>query len=356
MGISIGDYHFILVGPDYHPDKLIPQTGKSSQTGMASTAEFEWMDEISHILHRPAAIGLGDLELETKAEYVYDQATDTIRRTNVVMSPCLNQCLREALTNTNDCYGRSRLRGIEPGPFLFDITPQWIRLKNGGAPMPVAKHHIFTELYTPTVMFSKLRAGTNLNDKVERKTAGANGIGVKLLVIFSKAFHLTVVDATRGLRLTQSFWNNLSQIGEPVIEPSTEPSSVEIQFELDFPRFGLAGFSPELIGLYMRNALEVAVIQNTQVIMNGVMHPQKSLTEYVRYYFPTENIVSHVDPENSVVLCYVDTPGRGLAMSYANGCYTPDKGVHVKVAMEEFVKVMGLHIANKRKKPVADTR
>ena len=80
-------------------------------------------------------------------------------------------------------------------------------IRNNGKTVPVRKHPIKDALtgkkiYTPEMVFFRMRAGQNFDDDEERYEGGRNGIGIKLASIFSTHAELSCCDGKKVLNAT----------------------------------------------------------------------------------------------------------------------------------------------------------
>lgn len=64
----------------------------------------------------------------------------------------------------------------------------------------------------PELVFGHLRTSSNYDDDNERLNVGRNGIGVKIVNIFSTKFTVETVDAVNGKKYKQKFTDNMSKI------------------------------------------------------------------------------------------------------------------------------------------------
>lgn len=316
---------------------------------LVQTEEFVQLSERDHVLLRPH-VHLGDIVPITRLTWIF--LNGTFEQREVTGSPGLFNTFREPLTNVADNIQKSREQGFDPGHFEVDIDAQWIRVKNFGRPIPVAMHS--SGWWTPDFIFSNLRTSSNYDDSLDKKVAGQNGYGAKLTNIFSQEFRIRCVDAQRGKSFEQAYYDNLSRKSESVIEDTDEPTSIEVTYKLDHSRFGLGdGYSEEIIGYFSRLALEMAVVSQVPLVLNGVEYPVLSPAQYCEMIFPKAKTFSHASGEYIIQL--IDTPNETFITSHVNGIHTSEGGVHVDNAYKAILETLKLN-PEKTDKPATKSK
>lgn len=335
---------------------LLKMTGK-----MAGTDDLRnYLDmngkEIEHILMRPH-VQLGNLELENKYQYCYpfdvDGGTEgaaKIELKPVLVSDGLEQTSREVLYNAADAVERSRLAGI-PGALEVTLTPSRITVKNYGLGIKVEQSA--SGEWWPEILFAKLRSSSNLDDSKTRTVSGVNGLGIKLANIFSKEFTVRCVDIERGLYFEQTFYNNLSQRTPPVVTPLTGDKppcdSVEVSYVLDFPRFGLTEYSREYLQMLARYCLEISMLKEAPLCINGKAFPPISMETYGKLFYTKSSRQCYTFKSEDIQFCLIDASGEEdksspsappVCMSFVNSNYTPRGGAHVNTILTKVLKTL----------------
>jgi len=308
---------------------------------------YKRLNEIDWNLQRPN-VNLDDLDLVARTEWVYDYGNNTITQRDVVGSPGLYHTIREILGNAADAISNARKNDVDPGHLELAMDETTITVKSYGMGIGIyrddnSKDGDNTGKWWPELLFFHLRTSSNYDDKVEKVKIGQNGIGSKIVTIFSKSVSIRIVDESRGLCYEQCVMNNMRSIGEPVITECTdEPSSVQYSYELDFARFGIEHYSQDHLELFARYALETAVDSDVDLYLNGVHIPQMRLDEFVKLFFPNDNpsMLYHNDPEHRIKYCLVDTPSKAITMGYVYGIHTLNGGAHVKGVTEKVLQCL----------------
>jgi DNA topoisomerase-2 len=226
---------------------------------------------------------------------------------NAIDNPSL-ECKKIKITRNDDC----------------------ITVWNDGDFIPI--EHVSEEnpMYKHTFIFGTLLTSSNYDDTVDRSGSGRNGLGVKIVSIFSKKFVVEGVDPENGLKFVQTWTDNMGTVGEPKVTKSKRKVGyTSVSWIPDFERFGMEGYDADIITLFTRYAIDCAL--NTRVTVNiwGTNVKITSLTAYARYYTgdTTEIISFHTDDCDVVVTS--NNSDEFKHISFVNGINTSDGGVHV---------------------------
>lgn len=198
------------------------------------------ISDVQHVYLRPG-VYVGDMEPVSRMVHAYNAGE--FGQVNILMCEGLIRLFLEAITNAGDNVERSREAGIDPGKIYIRLRPDRITVRNGGDVIPIEKHPQFPEDFNPFVVFGNLR--TSSNYKGSRRGAGINGLGIKLVNIFSNEFTVDIGDPIRQLRYQQQWTMNMRNVSPPVIEPYTGEPYVQVTYLADFSRFyqGMTGYS-----------------------------------------------------------------------------------------------------------------
>ena len=122
---------------------------------------------------------------------------------------------------------------------------------------------------------------------------GKNGYGAKLTNIFSRSFKLETVDRVRGKKYNQQFAGNMKIIKKPKISDYSGKPYTKITWTTDFERFGITGYTDDMINLMMRRVYDIAGItdKSVSVYLNKKKLSIKSFLDYSKMYLDEETIV-----------------------------------------------------------------
>jgi len=321
--------------------------------------KYSKKDFISHCLDRPDT-WVGSIRSRQIEDFVSVDEGYTISKRKIDVSPAIIRMFIEPLSNVIDNVARSKQSGNKTTKICIDIdkntgkTSFW----NDGEVVPIELHPE-EKCYNHTMIFGQILTGSNYDDEEDREDiSGRNGIGCKAVNVFSKEFSVEGVDPKNKKHFIQTWENNMRNPNTPDVTKSTlKKGYTKVTYTLDFARFGLEGYTQDILDLYKKYSIDTAMITKIPVFFNGEEIPVKSLSDYARLYQITETseILSIKTLDCEVVL----TPSEGFeAISFANGIFTPLGGTHVDPWCEAIFRPL-VQKLNKPKKPqlnIADVK
>ena len=240
----------------------------------------------------------------------------------------------------------------------IDLADGTIHMTNDGNGIDVAQHPEH-KLWIPEMIFGHLRTSTNYDEgKKEKIVGGKNGFGFKLVLIWSVWGRVETVDHVRGLKYTQEFRNNLSEIVPPVITKSKVKPYTRVSFRPDYTRFGIAGnnLTADMVALFLKRTYDIAAVtdKTVKVKYNGAVVPVRHFQQYVDLYIgakgdaAVKRIYENPDPRWEYVVC-LTTTDEFAHVSFVNGIYTPRGGKHVEYITNQIVRKLAELIKKKKK-------
>jgi len=208
----------------------------------------------------------------------------------------------ETLSNAIDNVWRSvTTEGCNPTliKIWIDREKGCVKVWNDGRNIPVSLHET-EKVYIPEMIFGHLLTSSNYNDGEERKTSGLNGLGCKLVSLFSTSMNIKVYNKGAGVLYEQEWKRNMYDKGEPVLTKITSKNNqyktnedgkngfTQVEFFPDFSRFGLTKFTDDVIAIYEKLVYDCAMtvsMNKVRVQYNGKDIPIKSIKDYVKLYF-----------------------------------------------------------------------
>lgn len=264
----------------------------------------------------------------------------------------LEHLFREVICNAGDNLEKTRLALaqtrnrsplIELGAVEIQVTRTTVTVINGGFPIPVEIKEGQNN-YVPYMIFGECMSGSNFKKK-RNGVAGTYGFGVKLCNIFSKHFEIDIGDPIRKKRYRQEWKDGMSSYTQPIIEPYEDKAYVKVSYTADFKYFGIKEYGDEYISLFGRHSCDMSFNSGVPVIYNGqkldysdiVQYGKLYLGEFTNYFIHTEWPEGTTPNERkttppSIRMLVVDTPDEGEQISFVNGTWTRDGGVHVNAA------------------------
>ena len=368
-------------GIQYNPDqeKILKDSNDASKYG--------YIPEVPRIFLRSHIFG-GSHVREERNVLLYDIKEKYFIKKKITTPKLEERLYLEILSNCIDNCFLSRRMSVDPGYVDIEMTSDTISVTSYGLPVPVDIHEYF---YTQgqfgtcaELIFGVVGAGGNTDDRITKQSGGVNGYGAKLVNVFSRMFSVEIGDNIRGFHqkvtwkrnmmvkessiLTPSTYQTVGpdQSGKfhiiPVGERYTGPNFVKITWKQDFRKFGIDYFSQEELELYMKYAADASFQGKVIVNFNKIVLDTRSSQNYINlfpkeigktalihYEFKSppglqgkelETAIASFQLIPDVELIVLDTPGEGMHISYCNGIYNVDGGVHTDAAYREVLKAL----------------
>ena len=324
-----------------------PQTYHISKMTDLSTA-YQRKTHREHILDLPDTyIG----SVTTAPEEVYLRDGDEFKSATIPVNPGFYKLIDELLVNAHDQVVRLRSRQSTNPVKTIEITctAEAFSIKNDGEPIDVAEHPEH-KTWIPQMIFGELLTSTNYDKNEKKLVGGKNGYGVKLVNIFAKQMVVTVVDQPRNLIYAQTFKNNMTDVGTPIVRPCKQKSYVCVDWTPDFARFGMTEIDEGMCRLIERRVWDLAMTlgKEVKVSWNGTAVKCKNLTEYAKA-FGCETVI-YETPNERWNIAVADTPADKLfSMSFVNGIWTSKGGTHIDAVTNQVVAHVVEYLETKKK-------
>lgn len=325
---------------------------KHSKTKMNKNSKQTYvkMDDIEHVLKRPDMY-TGSTRSRTLEEYVVEDDYHIVRK-KIKYSPAILRIFIEPLSNVIDNVARSKKAKKPVTKIRVNIDKESgeTRFWNDGETIPIEMHET-ENCYNHTLIFGDLRTSSNYNDEEERyDISGRNGFGVKLCNIFSTSFQVKGVDTESKKSFSQTWTNNMNNVGKPIVKASKlKKGYTEVTYTPDFKQFGIKGYTEDIISLYKKFIIDMAMLTKIPVYYNDELIPVKNLVDYSKLYMAKDSDeVLHIKTKDCEVVL---TPSKThQVISFASGVYTPLGGTHVDAWSEKLFRPI-IDKLNKPKKP-----
>ena len=255
----------------------------SEDTGHRLSVEriYQKKTQLEHILLRPDTY-IGSVEPLTQQMWVYDGEEEGMVFREITYVPGLYKIFDEIIVNAADHKQRDK----KMDTIKIDIEAEngKISVYNNGKGIDVAMHKI-EKVFVPTLIFGHLLTGANFDDDEKKVVGGRNGYGAKLCNIFSKKFTIETSSKKDNKYFKQSWSNNMSKAGEPIIKEAAKEDFTRVTFYPDLSKFGMEELERDTIALFSRRAYDVAgSTKGVKVYLNGSRIPIKNFKEYVDKY------------------------------------------------------------------------
>jgi DNA topoisomerase-2 len=304
--------------------------------------------------HREHILDLPDTyigSVTTAPDEVFVRDGDNFTSTEIAFNPGFYKLVDELLVNAHDQVVRLRSRQSTNPVKTIEITCSGtgFQIKNDGEPIDVAEHPEH-KTWIPQMIFGELLTSTNYDKNEKKLVGGKNGYGVKLVNIFAKQMVVTIVDQPRSLIYTQTFKNNMTEVGKPIVKASKQKSSVCVEWTPDFARFGMTEIDAGMQHLIERRVWDLAMTlgKDVKVSWNGTAVKCKNLTEYAKA-FGCDPVV-YETPNERWHVAIADSPtDKQFAMSFVNGIWTSKGGTLVDGVTNQVVAHIVEYLETKKK-------
>jgi len=203
------------------------------------------------------------------------------------------------------------------------------------------------------LIFGNLLSSSNYDDTEKRTVGGLNGLGAKLTNIYSTEF--TVETQSGNKKYTQTFKNNLSEIGKPKVENSKEKEYTKITFLPDYDKFGLKNLSDnDTFKVLEKRVYDICAVTNkgVSVTLNGKKLNTKDFSQYMDLYIGPKKENPRVYEEIGdrwAIGFSLSQTGTFQQVSFVNGISTVEGGSHVEHVLGPVVKSITEELQTKHK-------
>lgn len=295
--------------------------------------KYQQLQHRDHIYKLPDTY-IGSIELVRQEMFVLDAAQENIVKRELDIVPGFFKIFDEILVNALDHRQRDPTVRILKVDFALGREP--ITVYNDGSGIDICIHPQ-TGVYVPEMLFGHLLTSSNYREDERRTTGGKNGYGATLVNIFSTAFTVETVDATRKLKYVQDFYHNATRVDPPVIAKNSGKSYTRIRFTPDYDKFNLEGLTPDMFALFQRRIYDAAALTDLHVHLNGEKLKIKSFDKYIERFASGYKVWVLDQPRWRVGLLL--SPTREFAqVSFVNGIWTSKGGRHVDYVLGQLVE------------------
>ena len=323
--------------------------------------KYQQKTDKQHILDAPDTY-IGGIEQIESDLWVLSPEGDRIFEKNIQYIPALFKLFDEGIVNCRDHVVRmdQAVQNGVPNSLpvsLIDITIKedgTIVMFNNGNGIDVAQHPEY-KLWIPEMIFGHLRTSTNYDKSEKKIVGGKNGLGFKLVLIWSVYGSIETVDHVRGLKYTQEFRNNLDIIEKPVITKcSGKKPYTKIEFKPDYARLGIAGLTEDMRSLLKKRVYDIAAItdKSLKVTCNSLTVPVKKFQQYVDLYIGSKDDNKRCYEDNGERWEYVVglSPNHEFTqVSFVNGINTSKGGKHIEYILGQITRKLVTYIEKKKK-------
>jgi len=263
----------------------------------ASTPQYKSISQIEYILGHPE-LYIGSMDRNPRFAKCFDSKTISLKQ--VKQSPAMEQLFLNLFNNAIENSKKGNLSSIE-----IEVKPQQITIKNNCTHSSIIRKD--DSIYVPPMVFGEL--GNN-GDNFE----------IALVNVYSKKYKVKC--GSSGLLFKQKWENNMGIRNKSTIVSYEGPDYISISYSLDFEEF-----DQECIQMYKAHCAFASYYNKIPIVLNGQKFELNDLSEYVRLFYPTEYIRYSFNDQYD--LCFVETPGHSIHLSFVNGICTEEGGIHM---------------------------
>lgn len=295
---------------------------------MAKSNKYVKLTQREHILKRSETY-VGSKNTEKIKMYVIkdnDLSNIEVEKRDVNNNPAFIKLFDEILTNASD----HAIRTDKVKMIKVIIEDKKIVVENDGDTIPI-KIHPEEGVYNAELIFSHLLTGENYDDTEERVVGGRNGLGAKLVNVFSKKFKVECCDGKQLYR--QWTKNNMLDIEEPEIlkAPTGSKKFTRITYYPDYDQFDFDHLTEDLRSIMYKRCLDVAAyIPKVRVSVDGKTIPVKRVSDWMKMHLPEDAEFFHETYDNGWEVGIAKSTEHGFeSVSIVNGISTHKGGTHV---------------------------
>lgn len=343
------------------------------------------LNDFEHVLMRPGMYIGSTKNLRTNV-YLYNDSTNKIiSKTISDYNAGLLHIFKEILDNAVDNIQDSIAEGYEQTyiDITIDKETGMTSIKNDGKFIyaikeditytdPITNKKTVTSLFPAETFFGYMRAGTNYDEEsdyehdskgnlvyddegqpipINGTKIGKNGIGSKATSIFSTKSIVEHTDTKHQKKLVITFENNLTKRSKPKVTACKSPKAyTKFTYYPDFEKFGIKGYSNNFIQMVKKMAYDVAFTSGIKVKFNGKLVKVNGLQKYAELFFSdSRKMLLFSGKANQKGRCDALIVEQTIEeaeefgfrhISFANGNYTKEGGVHVNVNDDAIFKKM----------------
>lgn len=302
--------------------------------------KFKKYTQIEHILARPGMY-LGDIKCVTSEMWKIEE--EKLQYSMCNFNPGIYKLFDEIITNASDEVQRNEnVKTIK-----VEISQEKISVYNDSG-IPIEIHPEYN-IYIPELIFGNLLTSTNFDDSQKRTTGGLNGLGAKLVNVFSTEFVIETCNS--GKKYTQKFECNMSKKSKPVITDTKKGDYTKISFKPDYSRFGITEMSHDTLCILTKRVYDICAItpKSVSVQLNGKKLNVKDFSDYISMYIGDKKTVPRIICEQNRWQVAFSPSNEFKCVSFVNGIATTDGGNHVEHVMMPLVKKLTEIIQEKHK-------
>jgi DNA gyrase/topoisomerase IV subunit B len=304
------------------------------------------LTDVEHVLLRPQMY-TGSTSEEEFPTYIYENGKIVLK--DIPQIPALLKLFDEIISNSLDEAIRTNFKYSTKIKVNYEEPTGELHIRDDGRGLPIEIDPTIKK-WTPEIIFTHLRAGSNFDDSNKEMLVGQFGVGGSLVPIFSKKF--TIETANGNKSYSQVYENHLAKKSKPVIGDSKQ-NFTQVKYTPNYDYFKVSDAVKGQLGiLYEKRVRDLAfAYPEVTFWFNGEKISVPKLKQFIESIHP---IYECNEVENGrVAIFYSETEFQQL--SIVNGANTSRGGTHVDYAMNKIIEHVRAFLKKKHKldvKPV----
>ena len=296
-------------------------------------AKMKTLTSVEHILVRPN-LWIGSVAPSEKETWVLNE-DDTISFKKISYTEGLLKICNEAIDNSVDAGIKTNWE--KSTKIDITITKDTFTCEDNGTGIPVEKNE--SGEWIPVIATCVPMSGTNFEE--DRKSIGANGVGIKAANIFSKKFECITCDGKGKLKIVCT--DNLSTKKVSELKPTAKTGTI-VSFSPDFDRFGVKEFRTELMTMIKTRLKFLSwFYPKCQFTFNGQKIGIKA--KDIASMFPQPAVVLN---EPNVYICIYPSE-EPYNLTYVNGLYMRRGGTQIDYILNKVITDIREKVSKKYK-------
>jgi len=321
---------------------------------MGENEQYEEKDLRTHVYDSPDTYAGGSDSINETLPILNG---NTISFKEIEYIPVLYNMFNEGIVNARDqiirLRGKKTTNQVTKVKVSINKETGETSIYNDGEGILIEKHK--SGIYNPELIFGRLLTSSNYKKGEKKIVGGKNGYGAKIINIFSTEFTVETVDSVTKKKYIQRFSKNMTLIDKPMITKSGVKSYTKITWKPDFNRFGITGFSDDMISFMLRRVYDIAGITDNKVSVfyNDEKIKIKSFPDYIKLYPGNDKVYEQLS-ERWELAVSVSLNDKFEQISFVNGIATPKGGIHVDVVTKLITSEVVKYIKKKHKKDIPE--
>ncbi len=314
-----------------------------------STQNYKKHTHREHILELPDTY-IGSTELHQENHWVYNATSGKMEYRAVHINPGFYKIFDEIIVNARDAHVRGGVLPVKHIDVEVVSTPAGPRIavENDGDGITTAEHPEL-KVPIPEMIFGHLLTSSNYDKNEEKIVGGKNGYGSKASNIFSKEYHIDIINHAEGKRYRQTWRDNMSVCEKAVIrkcDPRTA-GHVRVEFVPDIKRFpGVsmdgASLTPDMEAILHTRVIELSAMLKGAVKVTWNKKPiaVNSLDKFAKLFLREGGQMAHelAGPRWDIVAVpvgHLSAEPDEKHLSFVNGIKTRKGGKHVESVVKK---------------------